>query len=294
MNVAKATKPLLLDTLKQLPVEIAQNTEISTKVSAMLKTFKAEPKKVSVKSVRELFTEVQSFFMTLVFTDEEPPIEAKLKAKTGKADEKPETEQPKAETEDDAKKEPPKAEEKKPVASEKPEDKPKPTKKKAESKKSAVETTPPATNASKDLPTAKMFPDEFMFESEDGPITLKSVHKDYHDFKAIRAALEEEKQLYIAAYWTKLHVRKFNYKEQFALPEQPKGFPLNLDVLSIVLVLDKIDRLYAVSTYTDAVYRFDAPSFVPIEDEDVNGNKFTVRVDNGMEFELYAPKDEVK
>ena len=134
-----------------------------------------------------------------------------------------------------------------------------------------------------------MFPEEVEFETDDGTHTLVRVHEKYHTMQEVRDAINEGKTLFIAAYWTKLHIKKYGYADQFYLMgDAPKSFPDDLDILNIVVACDTMDRVFAMSTYTEAMYRFDKPDFEPVKDKDPSdGSEFTVRVSNGMEFEVY-------
>lgn len=172
------------------------------------------------------------------------------------------------------------------------EEPPKKEKPKKALKNKSMKTAKPKTKASKSLPVAKMFPSEITFDAEDGEVNLVCVHDKYHTVNDVRKALEDGVTLYIAAYWTKRHIKEYNYARQFELPSSPKQFPDDLDILNIVIACDSLERVFAMSTYTEALYMFDADSFRPVEDIDENGEEFTVRVTNGMEFEVYVAEEE--
>lgn len=158
---------------------------------------------------------------------------------------------------------------------------------KSKKKLKGVKSAPQKVSKNGLPPVASMFPEEVSFETDDGETTLTRAHEKYHSIDEIRKALEDGVELYIAAYWTKRHIKQYNYGQQYDVTA-PKSFPDDLDVLSVVLACDTMERLYAMSAYTEALYRFDGEDFMPVEDEDPSdGSKFTVRVSNGLEFEVY-------
>lgn len=273
-DASKATKGDLLTFLKGMPVKyFAANTNFCERVAYTLARAGESVKKVTVADLKELIVEAQSILSTpapaeasvKTKKDKPAPVEASVKTK-GKSKAKP------APVEDEDEEE----------VVEKP-------KKKA--KKLGVKTAPQkAPKTSKFLPVASMFPEEIEFETDDGVQTLTRVHDKFRNTQEIRDALENGESLFIAAYWTKRHIKQYEYKETFSLlNEVPKSFPDDLDILNIVLACDTMERVYAMSTYTEAMYRFDKPDFEPVEDEDPSdGSKFTVRVSNGLEFEVYT------
>ena len=71
------------------------------------------------------------------------------------------------------------------------------------------------------------------------------------------------------------------------------GFPYDLDIVMAVLPCETIERIFAMSRITEALYRFEGEDFAPVEDVDPrSGDKFQIRVSAGMEFEIYRPADE--
>ena len=266
IDTTKATKNELLEALTGIPASanIKKDENFMSRLNYTLAQAKKSIKKVTVSDLSALVTEAQGILMPA------PAAAASKKPASMKKTTKAEPEEDEdSDSETDA-------EETKPE-------------KKTTGKKTlkAVKTVPQKTKASKLLPTASMFPDEITFDADDGKKTLKCAHGKYHTIEQIRKALEEDSTLYIAAYWTKRHIKEYDYNTTFGVTA-PKSFPDDLDILNIVVACDTIDRVFAMSTYTEAMYRFEGADFDPVDDEDpATGDKYTVRVSNGMEFEVY-------
>lgn len=158
----------------------------------------------------------------------------------------------------------------------------KPTAKKPAVKKPMVETTEGLTT--KELPLAKIFPKEIDHESLG---KLVACPDKYHTVQEIREALDDGKTLIFAAYWTKRHIKMMNYAGLFDVPVPKNGFPYDLDTLQALYVCEGIDRIYALSTYTEAMFEFKAEDLVPTDCEGNDGSKFKMRYSAGMEFEIY-------
>lgn len=154
-------------------------------------------------------------------------------------------------------------------------------KKTGEKKESPVKAIP-QTEAS--LPVAVMFPAEFEVKDLG---KLKAVPDNYKTIADISKAIESGKQFYIATYWTARQIKEYSYAEVNAV-KPIKAFPNDLDILEPVYSCDTVERIWAVSIYTDAMFRFDSDCIQHIEDTNpYTKEKFRVRVSNGMEFELY-------
>lgn len=158
----------------------------------------------------------------------------------------------------------------------------KPAAKKPAVKKPVVETTEGLTT--KELPLAKIFPKEIDHESLG---KLVACPDKYHTVQEIREALDADKTLIFAAYWTKRHIKMMNYAGMFDVPVPKNGFPYDLDTLQALYVCEGIDRIYALSTYTEAMFEFRAEDLVPTDCEGNDGSKFKMRYSAGMEFEIY-------
>ena len=166
----------------------------------------------------------------------------------------------------------------------------KPTKKVAPKKKeepAKVETADGLTK--KDLPMARIFPKEIDHESLG---KLVACPDKYHSIKEVKEAIEGDKNLIFACYWTKRHIKEFAYGQTYEVPVPKNGFPYDLDTLQALYVCEGIDRIYALSTYTEAMFRFLEEDLVPTECEANDGSKFMMRYSAGLEFEIYEVVDE--
>lgn len=289
----KTTKKGLIDYLKSVEVK---DENLASRITYAVKMFAKDQTKVMKNDLYELAQEVMT-----ALTPAPAPVEASLKPKKtiGKSkksaepvEEAPaETESEEVEeTEDEApaeKSEPKKSGKK---SSLKKSDK---DSKKTEKKKTEVETLPAASNVGTDnLPSAKMFPAEIDHPELGKIVACTGAYTTYPE---ILKALEEEKTLYFACYWTKRQIREFQYAaSKMIKPEVVKnGFPYDLDILMAVLPCETMERVFAMSRITEALFQFEGEDFKPVEDTDPrSGEKFQIRVSAGMEFEIYRPADE--
>ena len=136
----------------------------------------------------------------------------------------------------------------------------------------------------KDLPMAKIFPKEIDHESLG---KLVACPDKYHTIQEIREAIDADKNLIFACYWTKRHIKEFAYAQSYDVPVPKNGFPHDLDTLQALYVCEGIDRIYALSTYTEAMFRFYEEDLVPTECEANDGSKFMMRYSAGLEYEIY-------
>lgn len=135
----------------------------------------------------------------------------------------------------------------------------------------------------KSLPMAKIFPKEIDHESLG---KLVACPDKYHTIEEVRTALEEGVILIFACYWTKRHIKECAYSLSFEVPA-PKSFPHDLDTLQALYVCEGVERIYALSTYTEAMLRFNQEDLEPTECETNEGEKFLMRYSAGLEFEIY-------
>ena len=286
----KTTKMGLINYLKS--VEVADKN-LAERIAYALTMFGKDQTKVMKNDLYELAQEVIKSL-----TPATPaPMEASLKKPAKSGLKKPvKAEEPTEEVEETSEEETETAE-----AEEAPAEAPKKSGKKSSLKKSdkdskkktEVESIPPASNVGADrLPSAKMFPAEIDHPELGKIVACTGAYTTYAE---VLKALEEEKTLYFACYWTKRQIREFQYAEAYRIkPELVKGgFPYDLDIAMAVLPCETMERVYAMSRITEALYRFEGEYFKPIEDTDPRGgDKFQIRVASGMEFEIYRPAEE--
>ena len=181
--------------------------------------------------------------------------------------------------------------EKKPVKKEEPKKdskKKKVTPTKKEDKETVISTDGLTKN---DLPMAKIFPKEINHEALG---KLVACPDKYHTIEEIREAIEADKNLIFACYWTKRHIKEFAYGQTHQVPVPKNGFPHDLDTLQALYVCEGVPRIYALSTYTEAMFRFDEVDLKPTECEANDGSKFMMRYAAGLEYEIYEVVDEAE
>ena len=293
----KTTKKGLIDYLKSVE---DKDENLASRISYAVKMFAKDQTKVLKTDLFDLANEV----MSALTAPAPAPVEASLKPKKtlGKSkkssepvEEAPaetETDEEVEETEDEAPAEKPEKKNGKKSSLKKSEKSAKDSKK-TEKKKTEVDTLPAASNVGIDnLPSAKMVPAEIDHPELGKIVACTGAYTTYAE---ILKALEEEKTLYFACYWTKRQIREFQYAQtKMIKPEVVKnGFPYDLDILMAVLPCETMERVFAMSRITEALFQFEGEDFKPVEDTDPrSGDKFQIRVSAGMEFEIYRPADE--
>ena len=285
----KTTKMGLINYLKS--VEVADKN-LAERIAYALTMFGKDQTKVLKNDLYELAQEVIKSLAPAT----PAPVEASLKPKktggiTKAKKSEPVEEEVEAEAEEEAEEAP--AEE---VPAETKKSGKKSSLKKSDKdskKKTEVESIPAASNVGADrLPSAKMFPAEIDHPELGKIVACTGAYTTYAE---ILKALEEEKTLYFACYWTKRQIREYQYAQAKMIdPKVVKnGFPLDLDILMAVLPCETMERVFAMSRMTEALFQFEGEDFKPVEDTDPrSGDKFQIRVSAGMEFEIYRPADE--
>ena len=144
-------------------------------------------------------------------------------------------------------------------------------KKKPATKKEGVTDLEPTTSSDKAVQLAKMFPKTI--EVGDAKYELAEDIKTLED---LYEALNKDDEIVFAYYWTKRHLKQFDYFMGWL--GQPKSFDNDLDLATAIYVSDEKKVSYQVSMYTEAVY-----TILPTDFEEVDG----VRVAGGIEFQIY-------
>ena len=272
---AKTTKKGLIDFIRE-SVKAITEENLASRIQYTLKGVEKNEAEVSKSDLYDLAKEIMGFIAP---APQPVAMENSPKPKLGKKKSAEPVKE--AETEVEADEE----------ETEKEAPAPKKTVKKAASKKKkdapAVETTDGLTK--KDLPMARIFPKEIDHESLG---KLVACPDKYHTVQEIREAIDSDKNLIFACYWTKRHIKEFAYGQTYEVPVPKGGFPYDLDTLQALYVCEGIDRIYALSTYTEAMFRFMEEDLVPTECEANDGSKFMMRYSAGLEFEIYEVVDE--
>lgn len=275
-NSSKQSMAKYLADMVKNSAEVIKNTNLVERINYTLDAFKSSANNAPKAELSALVDEVKA-----VLSAPKKPVEASakpLKKKSGaKTPEKTDDDEVEK-TEDTAK------------SSKKSEKAEKPAK---TNDKGKVQTKKPATNVGAEAHTglAKMFPKKLDC-TELGLGTLIAVPDKYKSFKELRKDLDDGKTLYFVAYWTKRLIKEFNYAMQFDVDVPKEGFVNDLDILQAVLFCDNVERVFAMSAYTEALYRFEGSELEPVEDTDEDGNQFFIRLSNGMEYEIYVPEAE--
>ena len=147
-------------------------------------------------------------------------------------------------------------------------------KKKPATKKEGVTDLEPTTSSDKAVQLAKMFPKTI--EVGDAKYELAEDIKTLED---LYEALNKDEEIVFAYYWTKRHLKQFDYFMGWL--GQPKSFDNDLDLATAIYVSDEKKVSYQVSMYTEAVY-----TILPTDFEEVDG----VRVAGGIEYQIYRKK----
>ena len=276
-NAKTTTKRTWIDFLTNNLAEV--KGDLADRVKYALDMFKKDMKKVTKADLEDLSREVAEFFTSTTTPVAESSPKPKITKKTGaKAPAK--KSEPEDETDDE------------PVEDEEEEAPKKSTKtakeKSTKSSKNTVKTGKSSITST--LPDmAQYFPDTL--ENKDLG-TLVACKNEYTTYEEIYKALEAGKTLYFACYWSPRQIKEFSYGLNHFVKE-PKAFPNDLDLLLAVAPCETIDRVWCMSQYTEAMFRFEDTDFEYVEDKDPQtGEKFSIRVSAGLEFEIYRPEDE--
>lgn len=160
------------------------------------------------------------------------------------------------------------------------------TTEKPEKEKPAVATV--KTTGDISAPMATIFPDSITtkIDGEEVKLTLAK-GTEYTTVEGIVEAMES-KIVVLACYWTARHIKEFNYSYALKV-KAPKSFKDDLDLTIAVVDCPNAKRLWTMSLETEGMYFFEEEDLTPIEDTNpYNGEKYSVRVSNGMEFAIYT------
>lgn len=147
-------------------------------------------------------------------------------------------------------------------------------KKSTKKSKEGVTDLEPATSSDKAVQLAKMFPKEISVGDD-----TYELAEDIKTFDDLYDALEKDEDIVFAYYWTKRHLKQFDYFMGWL--GQPKSFNNDLDLATAMYVSDEKKVAYQISMYTEAVY-----TILPTDFEEVDG----VRIAGGIEYQIYRKK----
>lgn len=251
------SKQEMLRFLESIRETIKDDKSLSDRVEYTLNNYK----KARKSEVFEVVEEVQDKFMPTLFDKVEEAEESKLDVS--------------ADEEEPVKK----AAKKPPVENEV--KKLKPKKASTTKKLSPEEIKSPVSTES--LPLAVIFPEEL-----DIPNLGKLKAVPDTDMQELAKALNEEgRQFFFATYWTAKMIKEYSYAETREV-QKVKSFPNDLDILQPVYYCEGLNRMWANSLYTEAMFCFNEDSLEHIvETNPYTKEQFRIRVSRGMEFELY-------
>ena len=231
--------------------------EPADRISYTAKAYKKEERSVSKKDLWDLVKDSMTalgdkFILATESTDVAVPILAENSVKpklSSKSKTKEKVEEPEEETEETPKK----------------------TGKKSSKKESAVKIANPEEEKMPAILLADTFKEEIEVEGDKYQIA--------HDIKTMDdliKSFDNEETVVFAMYWSKRHLKQFNYfNGDFKAPTE---FPQDLDLASCIYVSDEGIVAYAVSMYTDSCYMFFPQNF-----EEVDGVRFA----GGVEYQIY-------
>ena len=134
-----------------------------------------------------------------------------------------------------------------------------------------VLNTDAESNSDKAIQLAKAFPKTL----EVGD-TKYELAQDIKTIDDLYEALGRDEEIVFAYYWTKRHLKQFEYFGAWL--GQPKSFDNDLDLATAIYVSDEKKVSYQVSMYTEAIY-----TILPTDFTEEDG----VRIAGGIEFQIY-------
>lgn len=264
-KLTKAQLGLVLNTNFSMVKKASK--ELADRISYTAKAYKKDERSVSKKDLLDLVKDSMSalgdkFILATDSTDISVPVLAENSVKPSgkklskKSKAEPKEEEPETkENDEEPKEEAPK----------------KPAKKSGKKKESAVTVANEEEEKTPAILLADTFKEEIEVEGDKYQIA--------HDIKTMDdliKSFDNEETVVFAMYWSKRHLKQFNYfNGDFKAPTE---FPQDLDLASCIYVSDEGIVAYAVSLYTDSCYMFFPQNF-----EEVDGVRFA----GGVEYQIY-------
>ena len=250
--------------------------EIADSILYTAKAYNEDEKSVTKKDLLDLVKDVMTalgdkFILATDSMDVSVPVLAENSVKPSgkklskKSKAEPKEEEPKTEK---------KAEEPKGEAPKKP------AKKGGKKKESAVKVANEDEENTPAILLAETFKDEIVLSDDDGESKYQIAH-DIDSMEKLMEAFNNEETIVFAMYWSKRHLKQFNYFQGDF--EAPTEFPMDLDISECIYVSDEGVVAYATSLYTEACYMFKPEDF-----EEVDGLRFA----GSIEFQIYRLVEE--
>ena len=243
---------------------------------------KKDPKKVKRQDLVDLAKQVMKLLGDTVAEalasgeTLQPVAEASVKKLTKGVSKKQEVGKNEKNSNEPEEKAPAKVAPKKPAAKGKTEEAPK----QEETKTPAAKKPAPAKKGGniqpKTVDMASAFP--ATLDTEDGHFELAEDIKTLED---LHKALEADEEIVFAYYWTKRHLKQFDYFGSWL--GQPTQFENDLDLCTTIYVSDELKVSYQISMYTEAIY-----TILPTDFEEIEG----VRTAGGIEYQIYRKVEE--
>lgn len=269
---AKTTKEEMTKYLGEHSAEVkTRDKSLFERLAYASKMFKKDPEKVTRKDLVDLVKDTMACIAPMSPTPAlaENQLKKSTSLKKGKKSE--ETASETTETTEEA---PKKEEEAKKVDSKKSANKTKAESKKTEPKKSGDASLSKKTENTKAIQLAETFKDSLEIDGEEYEIA-----HDITTMEELFSALESDEVILFAMYWTKRHLKQFQYF--YGAVTAPKEFPMDLDLATCIYASDNGKVAYAVSSYTEACYMI-----LPENLEEFDGMRYS----GGVEYQIYRKK----
>ena len=127
----------------------------------------------------------------------------------------------------------------------------------------------------KSIQMADIFPETLEYDTDEGHYKYE-LASDIKTMADLKKAYDNNEPIVFAFYWTKRHLKQFDYFGGKLVT--PESFENDLDLASVMHMSEALAVCYQVSLYTEAVYAI-LPQYLEEEDG--------VRFADGVEFQIY-------
>ncbi len=113
---------------------------------------------------------------------------------------------------------------------------------------------------------------------------------EYTDFDSLKAAIAADADIYFVSYWDKSQLVGFDYAGLYYCKVPASGFKDDLDILQAIAIDDINRRVWAMSVYTGAMFRFEQDQLGILTLPDPRDPDMTMqcRFSFDLEFDLYT------